>query len=151
MTRHKNSFPLFNVKHEYSKNSFFHSTITEWNNLDSNIRNSESLALYKKRILTFIRPSANSTLHCHNSNGLKLIASLRLGLSHLLFHNFKYTFCICGTVKTTIHYLLHCPNFSNEILTLLNKVQSIDENILRKNDSNFFSKTLLLVITHLMM
>ena len=31
--------------------------------------------------------------------------------------------------------LLHCPDFSNERLTLFNKLQSIDENILRKNDS----------------
>ena len=41
----------------------------------------------------------------------------------------------CGTVKTTVHYLLHCPNFSNERQTLFNKHQSIDENILNKDDS----------------
>ena len=31
---------------------------------------------------------------------------------------------------------MHCPKFSNERLTLFNKLQSIDENILRKDDSN---------------
>ena len=133
MTRNKNSIPLFNVKHDYFKNSFFPSTIIEWNNLDSNIRNSESLVIFKKHILAFIRPSANNTLHCHCPDGLKLITRLRLGLSLLRFHKFKHSFqdtlnptCCCGTVKTTIHYLLHCPNFSNERLTLFNKLQSID-------------------------
>ena len=151
MTRCKKSIPLLNVKHDYFKNSFFPSTIIEWNNLDSNIRNSENLALFKKRILAFIRPSANSTFRCLNPNGLKLITRLRLGLNHLRFHKFKHSFqdtlnpiCNCGTLETTIHYLLLCPNFSNERLTLFNKLPSIDENILSKDD---FS----LVITHLMM
>ena len=45
MARHKNGVPLFSVKHDYFKNSFFSSTVIERNKLDSNIRNSESLAL----------------------------------------------------------------------------------------------------------
>ena len=149
MTRNKNSIPLFNVKHDFFKNSFFRSTIIEWNNLDSNIRNSESLALFKKHMLDFIRPSANSTFHCHCPDVLKLIKRLRLGLSHIRFHKFKHNFqdtlnptCCCGAVETTIHYLLHCPNFSNERVTLFNKLQSTDENILSKDDSNI-SKGLL--------
>ena len=32
LTRNKNSVPLFIVKHDYFKNSFFPSTIIEWNN-----------------------------------------------------------------------------------------------------------------------
>ena len=54
MTRHKKQFSLFNVKPDYFKNSFFPSTVIESKKLDSNIRNSESLALFKKRILAFI-------------------------------------------------------------------------------------------------
>ena len=73
MTRHKNSIPRFNVKHDYLKNSFFPLTIIEWNNLDPNVRTSENLAPFKKRILAFIRPSANSTVHCQNAKSLKLI------------------------------------------------------------------------------
>ena len=110
MTRNKNSIPLLNVKHDYFKNYFFPSTIIEWNNLDSNIRNSESLAIFKKRILAFIRPSTNSTFHCHCPDSLKLITRLRLGLSHLRFRKFKHNFqyilspiCCCGTIETTIH------------------------------------------------
>ena len=117
--------------------------------MDSNIRNSESLALFKKRILAFIKPPANSAFHCHSPDNLTLITSLRLGLSHLRFHKFKHSFqdalnpiWNCCTVETTIHYLLHYPNFSNERLKLFNKLQSIDENVLSKDDCNI-SKVLL--------
>ena len=149
MTRNKNSVLLFSVKHDHFKNSFFPSTVIEWKTLDSNIRNSETLALLKKRILAFIRLFANITFQYHNPKSLKLITSLRLGLSHLRFHKFKHSFqellnpiCNCGTVETTLHYLLHCPNFCNERLIFFNKLQSIDTNILSKDDSNI-SKVLL--------
>ena len=67
--------------------------------------------------------------------------SLRVSLTQLRFHKFKHSFqdtlnpiCNCGTVETTNRYLLHCPNFSNESLTLFHhKLQSIDENILSKD------------------
>ena len=44
----------------------------------------------------------------------------------------------CGTVEVTVnvHYLLHFSNFSNDRLTHFNKLRSIDENILNKDDSN---------------
>ena len=96
------------------------STIIEWNNLNSNTRTSENLALFKKSILAFVRPSQNSTFHYLNPNGLKLITRFRLGLSHLGFHKFKHSFqdtlnpiCNCGTAETTNHYLLLRPSFSN--------------------------------------
>ena len=41
-----------------------------------------------------------------------------------------------------MHYLLHYPDFSNERLTLFNKLQSSDENILSKDESKI-SKVLL--------
>ena len=73
-TRNYNNIPLFNVKHEYFRNSFFPSTVIEWNKLDNNIRNSESVSAFKKQILKFIRPSPNSTFNVHNPHGIKLSA-----------------------------------------------------------------------------
>ena len=46
MTRHKNSVPLFNVKHDYFKNSFPSLTVIEWSKIDSSIRNSENLEMH---------------------------------------------------------------------------------------------------------
>ena len=155
MIIHKNSVPLFNIKHDCFKSYFFPSTVIEWNKLDYNIRNSESLVLFKKHRLAFISPFANRTFQCHNFEGLKLITRLKLGLSHFRFHKFKHRFqhtlnpiCNSGTFETTVHYLLHCPNFSNERLTFFNKIQSIYENILRKDVCNI-SKSFSVVITHL--
>ena len=59
-TRNALNIPHINVKHQFFKNSYFPSTITEWNKLDSNIRNSETLNIFKSKILKFIRPTANS-------------------------------------------------------------------------------------------
>ena len=91
-TRNHNNIPLFNVKHEYLRNSFFPSTVTEWNKLNNNIRNSESVSAFKKQILKFIRPSPNSTFNVHNPHGIKLLIRLRVGLSHLREHKFRRNF-----------------------------------------------------------
>ena len=91
-TRQCNKIPAINVKHDFFKNTFFPSTIMEWNKLDWEIKNSESIVTFKKRILSFIRPSANSTFNCHNPRGIKLLSRLKLGLSHLREHKFKHIF-----------------------------------------------------------
>ena len=72
-TRNMNNIPFFKTRHSFFKNSFFPSTIIEWNNLDHNIRNSSSFNNFKRSILKFIRPSANSFFNCHNSKGIKFI------------------------------------------------------------------------------
>ena len=65
-TRHSKIIPAIHTRHNYFKNSFFPSTISEWNNLDCKIRNSESLSVFKKNLLNFIRPFANGILYIHN-------------------------------------------------------------------------------------
>ena len=91
-TRNANNIPLFKVKHNFFKNSFFPSVVIEWNKLDLNIRNSENLFIFKKKLLKFIRPSGNSVFKCHNPKGIKLLTRLRLGLSHLREHKFRHDF-----------------------------------------------------------
>ena len=106
------------------------------------INNSKTFSAFKKNTLKFIRPSSNSIFNCHSPKGIKLITIFRLGLSHLREHKFRYNFvnfnpiCSCGDdIETTIHYLLHCPNYLDERKTLLDNPQSIGENIHDKNDS----------------
>ena len=50
-TRNHNNIPLINVKHEYFRNAFFPSTAIEWNKLDNNIQNSESVSALKSKSL----------------------------------------------------------------------------------------------------
>ena len=99
----------------------------------------------------------NKTFNCHNLIGIKSVARLRLGLTHLQDHKFKHNFldclnpiCCCGSdIETTVHYLLHCPIFSEERSIFLNNIRSIDENVLSGSDSRI-SETLYLVFLLLM-
>ena len=106
------------------------------------------MKLWKKRILSFIRPSPDSTFNCHNLRGIKLLSRLRLGLSHLREHKFKHCFQdslnpFCnyekGEVETSSPYLLHCSNYSEERLALLNTTKNIEMSILQQSDSKFTS------------
>ena len=112
------------------------------------IKNSESIKTFKKKILSFIRPSPNSTFNCHNPTGIKLLSRLRLGLSHLREHKFKLSFqdtlnpfCSCrkGEVETSSHYQFYCSNHSEERLALLNTIKNIDMSILQQSVSKFTS------------
>ena len=98
---------------------------------------------FKSNVLKFIRPKPNNVYHCHNPKGIKLLTRLRLGLSHLREHMFKYSFhgclnplCLCGNEsETSTHYLLHCLAYTNERMTLLNKIKSINCSILESSDT----------------
>ena len=117
----------------------------EWNKLDLNIRNSESLTSFKRNVLKFIRLSKNSIFLCNNPKGIQLLIRLRLGSSHLRDHKFKHNFqdtvnpiCNCGEdIETSCHYLLQCSLYTNERLALLNVIQDIDNSILELTDSYF--------------
>ena len=138
VTRNIHSIPFFKTRHTFFKNSFFPSTIIECNKLDHNIRNSSSFITFRKSILKFIRPSANSFFYCHNLKGIKFITRLLLRLSHLREDKFKHSFrdslnpfCSCGLdIESTAHFLIHCPTYITERLTLLSAIENIDNNLL---------------------
>ena len=130
------------TRSNFFRNSFFPSTITEWNKLDCDIRNRVSLNIFKLLLLKFVRPVANSIFDINNPYGLKLLTRLRLGLSHLRYHKFRHNFqdcinpmCDCDLeTETTTHFLLHCPLFQSARQSLLMIIKKIDESILKKHD-----------------
>ena len=137
VTRNAENIPLFNIKHNFYKNSFFPSSIIEWNNLDPNLRNSENFGIFKNIILKFIRPQKNSFFNCCNLKGIRLITQLRLELSHLREHKFKYNFqnclnplCSCGSSIESISHLL-----DDKRHTVLSTLNNIGSKILQSNDS----------------
>ena len=147
--RQCNKIPAINVKHDFIKNTFFPSTIIEWNKLGWKVKNSESIETFKISFpfsFSFIRPSPNRTFNCHNPRGIKL---LRLGSSHLKEHKFKHSFqdslnpfyiCGKGEVEASSHYLLDCSNYLEERLALLNTIKDIiDMSILQQSDLKFTS------------
>ena len=69
--------------------SFFPSVIKEWNRIDINIRNSDSISISGKRLLNFMRLLPNQVPNPHNPEVLKLLRRLLLhGVSHLRDHKF---------------------------------------------------------------
>ena len=112
-TRGSDNIPLLGTKHNFFQNSFLPAAIKEWTRLDIHIRKSDSISIFKKRILNFIRALPNKVLNSNNPQGLKLLTRLRLGLSHLRYHKFKHNFldtinplCSCGSdIETTLHFL----------------------------------------------
>ena len=121
-TRNSENLPPIKANHSFFKNTFFPSTIIEWNKLDSNIRCPPSYKLFRKRIQEFIRLRPNSIFNVPNSLGLTYLTRLFVGLIHLREHKFRHDFryslspiCNCGNAIESIkHYLLHCSNFRNE-------------------------------------
>ena len=131
-----NSIPSYKCRINCFKHSFFPSTLNDWFNLDINIRISESITLFKCRLLSFIRPIQNSIYNIFDPKGLKFLTRLRLGLSRLNAHRFRHNFqdcfnplCSCSLeTEDTSHYLLHCHHFSGHRAHLLNSLKSVCDN-----------------------
>ena len=84
-TRNHVNIPLFKTNHNFFKNSFFPPTIIEWNNLDPNLRNSDTYGTFKSTILKFIRLSPKSVFECHNPQVIKFLTTLCLQSRRRLF------------------------------------------------------------------
>ena len=142
--------PPIKVRLDCFKNLFFPSAISEWNKFDLNIRNSASLNTFKKMLLNFIRPSANSIFNIHNPLGIKLLTRLCLGLSHVHERKFRHCFqdtlnplCECSKdIESTMYFFLHCTNFLIPIQTLFQKIRNIDDSILSQSETQL-TETLL--------
>ena len=109
-----------------------------------------SKILFKNNILKFIRSKPNSFFQCCNLKAIRLITRVRLELSHLREHNFRYNFqnyfnplCSCGSsIDSTSHFLLHCPVFHDKRHSLLSTLNNIDSKILESTYS-YLTQTLL--------
>ena len=142
-----NNISNIKTRSNFFRNSFFPSTITEWNKLGCDIRISDSLNAFKLSLSKFARPVANSVFDINNPYGLKLLRRLGLGLSHLHYHKFRHNFqdcfnAICAydlEIETTAHFLLHCPLFQSARQFLLINIKKIDEHILKHCTKNKFS------------
>ena len=118
--------------------------------LTSTLRNSANLNAFKKKLLNFIWPFANSIFDIHKPLGIKLLTRLHLGLSPLHEHKFRHCFqdilnplCECAKdIESTMHFFLHCTNFLIPRQTLFQKIRNIDDNILSQSETQL-TQTLL--------
>ena len=99
------------------KKTFFLYCINEWNNLNAKVRNTKSICIFKKMIVT--ENKENFLFSVYDLFGVKLFTCLRLQFSHLNEHKFRHGFddipspmCECNAeIEDTEHFLLRCCHF----------------------------------------
>ena len=115
---------------EKFRSSFHPSCLTEWNELDPEIRLAPSVTVFKKKLLSIIRPPVKSVFGIHDPMGLSRLTQFRVDLSklnlHKFRHNFKDTvnpmFPTNDGVEDTEHFLLLCPSFAVQRQNLLAQI-----------------------------
>ena len=117
---------FFHCRTESFKNSFSPYTIEAWYSLDPSIINSNSLEVFKSKLLAFIRPVQRSIYNVFKPQGLKFLTRLRLELSHLNEHRFRHNFkdctnplCSCSLeVENTLHFFMrfHYSTFRMDLI-----------------------------------
>ena len=128
-----NRISTFYCRNDCFKNCFFPSALSDWFQLDVVIRNSESIAVFKSRLLSLIRPNQSDVYNIFDRLGLKFLTRLCLDFRNLneyrFWHNFQDCFnplCSCSFEnEDTKHYLLHCHHFSQHRIDLINGVKYI--------------------------
>ena len=97
--------------------------IVEWNKLNKEKRNFESISFFfKKRPFELTRHSPNTIFGINNPCGIKLSTRLRLGLSHLNEHQSKYgvddtvnSICTCDSnIELISHLFFYFKNSLKE-------------------------------------
>ena len=116
----------------FSKNYFFPVVITEWNNVDTSIRNSSSCHIFKNLTLKFIRPEPYIISSTQNFEGLRLLdwfesfsrSQIQTQFSRLL----KYYLWLWSGDRNIKSFLSSLSRLFFE------KINLIGSNILQQND-----------------
>ena len=98
------------------------------------MQNSESITVFKSKLLSFIRPSKRLIFNANYPEGVKYLTRLSLCFSHLNEHRFRHGFldtlnplCNCSLeVEENEHFFLRCLNFENTRRPLFIDVSSIN-------------------------
>ena len=113
-------------------NTYFSNAPYEWNLLDGDIRSSKSIAEFKRKLLSKIRPTENSVYNIYDIEGVRILTKLRLKFSALNEHRFRHRFnivsplCNCGTAnEDSKHFFLHCPMYYHLRRNLLGQLSEI--------------------------
>ena len=144
------SYRALNCRTDLFWNCFLSFSINKWNKLDTDIRNIDSHAMFRKKLLNFIRPSEKSIYNIYDPQGSKLLNRLRLGFSHLRKHKFRQNFAdtvnlLCSSAletESTDHFFLRCQDYVSFSTTLMNELSSINCGIVSLRPSSLLEVTL---------
>ena len=73
-------------------NTYFQNVLSEWHSLDNNIKESETISEFKRKLLAVIRPKQRSVYSVYDRVGIKNLTKLRLKFSPLNEHRFRHHF-----------------------------------------------------------
>ncbi len=126
------------------QSSFYPHCLSEWNNLEPEIGIAPSIAVFKTKLLSKIRPVPKPVFKINDPIGLSYLTQLRVGLSKLNFHKFKHNFrdtidpmCEANDgIEDTEHFLLLCPSFEVSRRDLLADVLALIRPLGYNNLSN---------------
>ena len=119
--RSNDNFTPIPTRTKRFKQSFFPSTVADWNRLDTELRNATPLSSFKNRLRnTYCRSGYNKLFNISlNRQSSILHTRLRLGHCQLNFYLYKidckpFPFCdYCwGTTETITHYFLYCTQYA---------------------------------------
>ena len=150
--RKQDAIGRIRTRTEKFQSTFYSHCLSEWNKLNPEIRLAPSIASFKTKLLSKIRPLPKPVFRIHDPTGLSYLTQLRVGLSELNFHKFKHNFRdtinpMCPTndgIEDTEHFLLLCPSFEVPRRDLLAGVSALLRPLGHINLSNEFLMQILL-------
>jgi hypothetical protein len=127
--RNSNDMRNVHCNSQLYANSFLPSSISEWNQLPPDIKNSQSVASFKKKLEN---NKQRVPLHYYSGQRLAQIHHTRLRThcsslnEHLYSKNIiESPLCQCGEIEDTSHYLFHCKQYDYQRQILLTKIRQI--------------------------
>ena len=127
--------------------------LSEWNKLDSEIRQLPTLGMFKKKLFSLIRPLPQPVYSIHDPKGFAILTQLHVGLSKINLHKFKHNFKDTGNpmcsindgIEDTEHFLLLCHSYEVQRQDLLDTINPILE---PQGLSNLSNKALLKILLY---
>ena len=125
---------FLNCKTDCFKYSFFPISLSEWSQLTPEIHNSESIVVFKSKLVSFVTPNKRPIFNVNDPEGVKYLTRLRLCFCYLNEHKFRHGFldtlnslCNCSLeVEDNEHFFLRCLNFENARRSLFIDISSIN-------------------------
>ena len=127
-TRQKASYKPFPYTHSKMHKSFYPHFTKSWLALHPSIQSINDINEFKTQLKLSIKPARHKHLSKGSKLGNKLLTQLRVGRSYLNEHSFTLglsdtTSCSCTSPHESVsHYLLDCPLYTRDRLTLLGQV-----------------------------
>ena len=130
--RNPSTYPEKGSRTAQFSSTYFQNVIAEWNLLNSDVRNSESLAAFKRKLVSTVQPLKSSIYRFYDIVGIRRLTKLQIEFSplngHRFWHNFDWLSPICAcrcAIEDNQHFLLHCHLFSPMRIDLLGQLTDI--------------------------